>query len=709
MAVSLKFKGSFWEEISSGLPSKKISIPRSQDEADLLLAKSISEQSITAHYQKQMEKLVQEYVMMRQLDTCPNIVTCQDLSYVPNGYGWDIYFRMELLHPLKQVIQNSYAETDVIQLGIDICSALIACESVKIIHRDIKPDNIMVSSDGTFKLGDFGIAKTSEKTQTGTMAGTYNYMAPEVANRKRYGLAADVYSLGMVLYWMMNNKTMPFLPLPPQIPSASQKQQALNRRFSGEQLPEPQDGSRELKEIVAKACANAPEDRYHSALEMRNALEALSSKQAWTKAILEELALPEDILHESNRPIAQRAAAEEKPPKSDIPPAKRKPIVPLVVCGILGICILAGGLPWLNRKHASPEPAAMTEALQEQTETAAEPEETTAPGSTTEETLPAATEAESTAAVLLSNVDCTYEIAENAIREDSCRAVAKRNLMTQFKRAGISKAELSRRAGVAASTITAATAGKPLRLASADAISEALGYTRKELFTVQNDPTPLAKKTILEHHRLISTILSQADKELLIPYNPASKATPPRVQRKTPDCYQPDEMNDILNTLERAPIKWKAITYLLIDTGCRRGEIMGLKWNKVNFDTGVIVIDCNLLYSANRGVYEDTTKTGAVRAIKIAPQTLEVLRQWRTEYERLQELNGDRWAGTPYVFVRDDGSWMHPDSITAWLNRFSAQNDLPHIHPHAFRHPYVKHTTKKYFLQKQKSKTTNKW
>ena len=395
---------------------KKISIPRSQDEADLLLAKSISEQSITAHYQKQMEKLVQEYVMMRQLDTCPNIVTCQDLSYVPNGYGWDIYFRMELLHPLKQVIQNSYEETDVIQLGIDICSALIACESVKIIHRDIKPDNIMVSSDGTFKLGDFGIAKTSEKTQTGTMAGTYNYMAPEVANRKRYGLAADIYSLGMVLYWMMNNKTMPFLPLPPQIPSASQKQQALNRRFSGEQLPEPQNGSRELKEIVAKACAYAPEDRYHSALEMRNALEALSSsKQAWTKAILEELALPEDILHESNRPIAQRAAAEEKPPKSDIPPAKRKPIVPLVVCGILGICILAGGLLWRNRKHASPEPAAMTEALQEQTETAAEPEETTAPGSTTEETLPAATEAESTAAVLLSNVDCTYEIAEDGI------------------------------------------------------------------------------------------------------------------------------------------------------------------------------------------------------------------------------------------------------------------------------------------------------
>lgn len=98
------------------------------------------------------------------------------------------------------------------------------------------------------------------------------------------------------------------------------------------------------------------------------------------------------------------------------------------------------------------------------------------------------------------------------------------------------------------------------------------------------------------------------------------------------------------------------------------------------------MIDCNLLYSTNRGIYEDTTKTGNVRAIKIAPQTVGVLKQWRKEYERLQELNGDRWANTPYVFVKDDGSRMHPDSITAWLSRFSEKNDLPHIHPHAFRH-----------------------
>ena len=52
----------------------------------------------------------------------------------------------------------------------------------------------------------------------------------------------------------------------------------------------------------------------------------------------------------------------------------------------------------------------------------------------------------------------------------------------------------------------------------------------------------------------------------------------------------------------------------------------------------------------------------------------------------MKEDNGDRWANSPYVFVRDDGSAMHPDSITDWLRNFSRKYDLPHIHPHAFRH-----------------------
>lgn len=145
-------------------------------------------------------------------------------------------------------------------------------------------------------------------------------------------------------------------------------------------------------------------------------------------------------------------------------------------------------------------------------------------------------------------------------------------------------------------------------------------------------------------------------------------------------------MDLILDALEKAPIRWKAITYLLIDTGCRRGEIMGLKWSKVNLDTGLIIIDCALLYTESRGIYEGPTKTNDFRAMKLAPQSLSVLKEWQKEYENLKELNGDRWEDSPYVFVRDNGAPLHPDSITRWQSNFSKKHDIPPIHPHAFRH-----------------------
>ena len=253
---------------------KKLTIPKDNGEIEELYSRSFSADSITAHYKNRMEELVNEYGIMQSLNNCPNTVTCYDIRYVQHddGIGWDIYIRMELLFPLKKALGSIYSEDTVRNLGIQMCSALIACHQGNIIHRDIKPENIMVSDQDVFKLGDFGIAKISEKTASGTLTGSYGYMAPEVANRQHYGAGADIYSLGMVLYWMMNKRTLPFLPLPPSIPTGAQRQQAQERRLSGEPLPPPAHGSAELKAIVLKACAYAPEERFHSAEEMYEAL-----------------------------------------------------------------------------------------------------------------------------------------------------------------------------------------------------------------------------------------------------------------------------------------------------------------------------------------------------------------------------------------------------------------------------------------------------
>lgn len=143
-----------------------------------------------------------------------------------------------------------------------------------IIHRDIKPQNIFINDNGDFKLGDFGIAKTADHTTVATKAGTFNYMAPEVYFGNPYNHSVDIYSLGLVLYWLLNERRGPFLP--PALVKNSDSQKAQQRRFGGEALPPPAHGSAQLRQIVQKACAFDPADRYASATQMMHDLEALT-------------------------------------------------------------------------------------------------------------------------------------------------------------------------------------------------------------------------------------------------------------------------------------------------------------------------------------------------------------------------------------------------------------------------------------------------
>ena len=185
--------------------------------------------------------------------------------------------------------------------------------------------------------------------------------------------------------------------------------------------------------------------------------------------------------------------------------------------------------------------------------------------------------------------------------------------------------------------------------------------------------------------RLVAAFVVIAD-EFLVPYNAASKATPPKAKRAKVDSYQPEEITRILEALENEPLKWQAIVHLMIITGCRRGEIMGLKWAQIDWEHNVISIQEARLAS-DSGTYEDTPKTPeSQRYINIPRETIRLLAAYRQEQERTRRVVGDRWVETGYVFTQDTGKPMHPDSVNGWLNKFSRKYDLPHIHPHAFRH-----------------------
>ena len=258
---------------------KVITVPQSNSEIASVISEGMSVSQAETYFHGIVEDLVHEFAIMFKLKGTTNIVSCEDLRVLehPDGIGWDILIRMELLHPLlPYVYQHPMARRDIIKLGIDICKALELCQRYNIIHRDIKPENIFISDNGDYKLGDFGIARTIERTTSGlSKKGTYSYMAPEVYAGKEYGFSVDTYSLGLVLYRMLNKNRGPFLPQPPEAITFSSREQALGRRISGEPLPCPFYGEGRLGEIVLKACAFDPKERYSSPQQLRQELEAI--------------------------------------------------------------------------------------------------------------------------------------------------------------------------------------------------------------------------------------------------------------------------------------------------------------------------------------------------------------------------------------------------------------------------------------------------
>ena len=217
--------------LTSSAAIKVISIPKDASEMESLRSDGMTQDGTRTYLQGIVDDFVNEIQLMETLKGIQNIVSVEDYKVVERTgeIGWDIYIRMELLTPF-----NDWKEAEVIRLGIDICSALEICEKKQIIHRDIKPENIFINEFGFFKLGDFGIARKLSGTRGGqSIKGTYNYMAPEVASGTNYDGRVDIYSLGIVLYRLLNNDCLPFVPSQQLMLDQKARTDALNRRLRG--------------------------------------------------------------------------------------------------------------------------------------------------------------------------------------------------------------------------------------------------------------------------------------------------------------------------------------------------------------------------------------------------------------------------------------------------------------------------------------------
>ncbi len=262
---------------------KVISIPQNDAEINSLRAEGMDNDATKAYLQGIVNDFITEVKLLETLKGTSNIVSVEDFRVVEqkNRIGWDIFIRMELLTPFTDyVADRQMSEQEVIKLGIDMCTALELCAQRKIIHRDIKPENIFVSSFGDYKIGDFGIAKELEKTSGALSSkGTYNYMAPEVATGKKYDATVDIYSLGLVLYKLLNNNRLPFIDPYAQQIQYQERKNAVDRRLRGEVIPAPVNASEQMASIVLAACAYSPEGRFETPTAMKKALITLGEMQ----------------------------------------------------------------------------------------------------------------------------------------------------------------------------------------------------------------------------------------------------------------------------------------------------------------------------------------------------------------------------------------------------------------------------------------------
>ena len=262
--------------IESRAAVKVISIPSDKSEVNSLRSEGFDVESTKSYFRKIVDEFVMEIQLMENLKGLQNIVSVEDYKVIEKKeeIGWDIYIRMELLTPFNEYISaNTLTEEEVIKLGIDICTALEICGKQNIIHRDIKPENIFINNYGNFKLGDFGIARKMEN-MVGNLShkGTPFYMAPEVVNSDEYDARVDIYSLGIVLYRLLNSNRIPLINTDEQLHNAEERRLAVKRRIQGQALPKPCNASAEMEDLILRACEYYPENRFQSATEMKKAL-----------------------------------------------------------------------------------------------------------------------------------------------------------------------------------------------------------------------------------------------------------------------------------------------------------------------------------------------------------------------------------------------------------------------------------------------------
>lgn len=178
-----------------------------------------------------------------------------------------------------------------------------------------------------------------------------------------------------------------------------------------------------------------------------------------------------------------------------------------------------------------------------------------------------------------------------------------------------------------------------------------------------------------------------------------------KLEHKEAAFLDDQQVIQVLKLLNQEPIKWKTALYLLIFSEMRRGELMGLEWSDIDFEHHVIHIHNTSQYVLGLGIITKCPKTDtSERTIKLAKNLFDVLEKHRAYWLHFRSNMQDRchdtieitlvdgtkkWIPNDRLFIKDDSTPMHSDSLTDWTKKFVEKNHLPHFSPHSLRHTHA--------------------
>ena len=269
---------------------KHICIPESQKQVDALMftgaAATVEDaqnyyKQVAADYQAELETL-------ETLSASPNIGCYRSYQIEPkeDGVGFEIYLLAEYRQTLSEVLaETPMTQSGAVNLGLDLCSALCSLREAGLIHRNVKPSNVYLSSSGHYLLGDLGIAKIDELKYCSMPENMLSsFSAPELFSLLgTIEPTTDIYSVGMILYRIYNGNHGPFED------EKTSARAADKLRVTGQQLPAPMYADYEMADILLKACAFKPEDRYQTPQELQEALKRYNQSVQQAQAEITEM------------------------------------------------------------------------------------------------------------------------------------------------------------------------------------------------------------------------------------------------------------------------------------------------------------------------------------------------------------------------------------------------------------------------------------